>query len=1541
MNYPSIRIEGAILSPDIFDRLDDALGQRSVDFGLESSIKVKDEIARAWADAQDYWRIFQRKLESLKAHSPATSETRNNWIVPLLGLLGYQLEYQTRGTELDGKNYPLSHRVTNRAQTPVHIVGYNEPSGLDRKQDRAALRMSAHAMAQEYLNVTDQLFGVVTNGRVLRLLRDSSRLIKLSYLEFDLDRIFSDGLFADFAMLYRLLHASRLPQTVETSSTSWLERYHQDTIEQGTRIREGLRVAVREALEIFGTGFLSHPDNSRLRHLVATNELEPAVYFNHVLRLVYRLLFLMVAEERRLIFPKETPVKNVQLYVQHYSVQRLRRMASTRGLKIDRFHDAWLSLLSTFRLFEDPVMAAKLGMIALAGELFHPDCLGPLASSRLNNAALFDALDRLSNFKHPKSGQWMAVNFGALATEEFGSVYESLLELHPIVEITPTAQFGFKQAAGNERKTSGSYYTPSSLVDCLLDSALDPVLNDRIQNFVTLGFKSVDDAILALKVCDPACGSGHFLIAAAQRIARRLAISRAGDEEPGPELQRHALREVIGHCIYGVDINRMSVELCKVGLWIEALEPGKPLSFLDHHIQCGNSLLGVTPALLKNGIPDGAFAAIEGDVKAHVATLKKQNKKERDDRKSGQRTFSEPFIKQGNLAAELAHIDDAPDDTPDQVAEKQRRYAEFVKGQPYQFGRLLADTWCAAFVWKKDDSDLGKLCPTERDFRNVESHAGADLLPHVRTEIERLRDQYQFFHWNLAFPDVFRLPGNDESPENQQTGWSSGFDVILGNPPWERIRLLEREWFAERRPDIADAGKASTRRKMIEILRRDDHALHELFLNERRKAEAESHFMRESGRYPLCGRGDINTYMVFAETNRLIVADKGRIGCIVPSGIATDDTTKHFFREIAEAGTLVSLYDFENRSGLFPAVDSRMKFCLLTLFGYAHRVSKGGEFAFFLNSPEQILDSNRRFIMTADDIALLNPNSRTCPIFRCRRDAEITKAFCIRVPVFVAEGPNKANRWQVSMQRMIHMTDHSDFFRTTDQLIAEGFVRNGNIWVQENTRYLPLYEAKMIHHFDHLWNQGEDEIQEHHSPLRSRSPDTEVVSRFWIPESLHQDYIPQNWRHKWFLGWRDITNTTNERTVIAAVLPWVGIGNTIYELFPEVDQPALCAFLVANLSTMALDYVARQKVGGTHLTHGYMMQLPILPPTTYQQHSRWTSNSVSLASWLLPRVLELTYTTWNLEPFARDCGYAGPPFRWDEERRFRLRAELDAAFFHLYGIEHDDTAYILDTFPIVRRKDEQKYDGDYRTKRVILEIFDAMQTAIRTGQPYQTPLAPPPGPPTNAEGIFIPFSAWTDEILERYKDVVHLSESKNAEGSDGCLDEGVLPAVSYPGPGVFDRSLCSAALQIVDQIPEIESAEHLDTILLASHPEFCIPFLNAEDASRLEKLKEQVKYPFRAEEGRSVRWTECRDYLEQLEAIEINRNSLRQPIGKGTKFDDAMHELSTNTKELVELAVKALNVIRNLRKNGDESSVVRRRVIEQLDKARRQFGLAV
>jgi hypothetical protein len=246
---------------------------------------------------------------------------------------------------------------------------------------------------------------------------------------------------------------------------------------------------------------------------------------------------------------------------------------------------------------------------------------------------------------------------------------------------------------------------------------------------------------------------------------------------------------------------------------------------------------------------------------------------------------------------------------------------------------------------------------TERIFRQIE-RSPHHLTPWMRDEIQRLAAQYGFFHWHLAFPDVFQPPINADQRRSDrdpsligvhQRSSAVGFDVVLGNPPWERIKLQEQEWFAQRRPDIAGARNAAERRRLIDRLCEQDPALYRAFLGDRRKAEGESHFVRNSGRYRLCGRGDVNTYTLFAETNRALIRGTGRVGCIVPSGIATDDTAKHFFQELVNHRALVSLYDFENREGLFPAVDSRMKFCLLTLTGPGRPVPQGAEFAFFLH----------------------------------------------------------------------------------------------------------------------------------------------------------------------------------------------------------------------------------------------------------------------------------------------------------------------------------------------------------------------------------------------------------------------------------------------------------------------------------------------------------------------------------------------------------------------------------------------------------------
>ena len=762
MNYPSIRIEGGILSPDILGQIEELPGQRPSDFALNAGSKVKDEIASAWADAQDYWRIFQRKLETVKTGSNATTETRNLWMVPLLGLVRYDIEYQWRGTEVDGRIYAISHRATNRANTPVQIIGACDPAGLDRKPASATRRMSAHALVQEFLNLNDQLYGLVTDGHVLRLLRDSSRLVKQSYLEFDLDRIFTDGLFADFAVLYRLLHATRLPLTNDTAAESLIERYHQDSLDSGARIREGLSKAVEQAILEFGSGFLSHPDNNALRVAAATGDLSPGDYYQQLLRLIYRLLFLMVIEERDLVFPADAPASQRDIHHKFYSVTRLRRLSEKRYLADPRRHDLWLALQACFRLFEADGPGVKLGIAPLAGDLFSADAMGSLTGCTLGNDVLLGCLRALGLYRHPDSGQLIRVNYAALNVEEFGSVYEGLLEYAPeFAGEGPDLQFGFRR--GDERAATGSHYTPDELVQPLIRHSLDHLIAERLES------DDPEAALLDLRVADIACGSGHILLAAGRRIATELAVVRTGEEQPSPPAYRAALRDAIRHCLYGVDLNPLAVELCKVALWLEAHIPGQPLNFLDHHIKCGNAIVGFARREeLGQGVPTQAFKTLPGDDKGIAATYRKKNKGELQYQKQASLDFTAEL--RGHLDAVLEEwqsLSALAETTPAQIDAKKQRFSAFAQSEHAGLLRTIADIPVAQFYIPNAPGNEAKFV-TDGEFRGywrgqqAPQGRGADAA-------RALGEQRRFFHWFLEFPEIMER---------------GGFDCILGNPPY-------------------------------------------------------------------------------------------------------------------------------------------------------------------------------------------------------------------------------------------------------------------------------------------------------------------------------------------------------------------------------------------------------------------------------------------------------------------------------------------------------------------------------------------------------------------------------------------------------------------------------------------------------------------------------------------------------------------------------------------------------------------------------------
>ncbi|HLA80248.1 MAG TPA: N-6 DNA methylase, partial [Thermoleophilia bacterium] len=1044
-----------------------------------------------------------------------------------------------------------------------------------------------------------------------------------------------------------------------------------------------------------------------------------------------RLIFLFAAEDRDLLFPPEVPADVRERYRRFYSTSRLRSLAAHR--RGTAHPDLYRGLLLVMRKLGDPAGCPELGLPALGSFLWSEEAMPNLDTSQIANHALLAAVRQLAFSE--ESGVRRPIDYRNLGAEELGSVYEALLELTPEINLEGKT-FELKVVGGSERKKTGSYYTPSSLIQQLLDTALDPVMEEAVSK------PNPQEAILELEVCDPACGSGHFLVAAAHRIARRLASLRTGDEEPSPDAQRHALRDVIRHCIYGVDINPLAVELCKVNLWLETLDPGLPLSFLDHRIVCGNSLLGTTPRLMAGGIPDEAFNPIEGDDRAFASGLKRQNRQERpkeDLREQGIASgqfsmFDRMFAHVKGLhqasSFDAASIDAMEEDTIDRLNAKQEAYEQLLRSQTYEHGKLLADAWCAAFVWRKTADS--PPAPTDSVFRRLS--AGAKDIPDESvSEIQRLAEAYHFLHLHLAFPGVFTVPEELGSAENDDTGWSGGFDVVLGNPPWERVKLQEKEWFAGRNDEIANAPNKAARERLIAGLQSQDPALYEAFLAAKREAEGDSHLVRNTERFPLCGRGDINTYAVFAELKRSLLSVEGRVGCIVPSGIATDDTTRFFFQDATDRRALVSLYDFENRRGLFPGVHRSYKFCLLTLTGPGRPVEVA-DFVFFALDVADLQEAEKHFKLTPEDMALINPNTRTCPIFRSRKDAELTKGIYRRVPVLIRAGPPENNPWEITFLRMFDMSNDSHLFHTNRQLGAEGWRLEGNVFVRNGERYLPLYEAKMVHHYDHRFGDFRDQPGGSESTVlpdvpteRKRDPEYAVCPRYWIAEQETQERLSDD-EPRWLLIFRNVARATDVRTCINTIVPRIGVGNSApVILFLANREGVYSEGLSANLSSFVFDYVTRQKVGGINFNFYIVQQLPAMAPTSYDHPSPW-DRTMRLGEWCRSRILELTYTSNDLAGFAHSLGSEAQPFQWDEARRHLLRCELDAAYFHLYGMSHTDVDYVMETFPIVKQKDED-LSGEYHTKRVILEIYDEMHRAITTGMPYKTRLDPPAADP--------------------------------------------------------------------------------------------------------------------------------------------------------------------------------------------------------------------
>lgn len=1057
--------------------------------------------------------------------------------------------------------------------------------------------------------------------------------------------------------------------------------------------------------------------------------------------LLYRLLFLLYAEDRGLL-----PVRDKRYLA--YSLRRIREDVREKRDKGVAFATTSTRLWDELRGLFGAIATGDpaLGLPAYNGGLFEQERAQLLRRARVPDAQLAPVIDELSRRADETLPVW--INYRDLSVQHLGGIYERLLQYRLEagrngLRATPTS---------NARRNSGSYYTHDDLVKLLIDEAVGPLIAERVAAFDSLIAKwqhkrdlttdeweelnSVDPAtrILDIKVCDPAMGSGHFLVSLVDYVADSIleyishAVETVQAKEWAPSEQsswsppiatqiadlrkrilktareqgwsidaaqlddrRVVRRMILKRVVHGIDKNPMAVELAKVALWLHTFTVGAPLSFLDHHLRCGDALFGGRVHQLADELGKLSGALLQQE---DIRRLK------------GAREAMQAIGELTDIDIGEAHKSKALMDQIERSLLPQKLALDFIHSKRWADKESLADyeaTWADLLTGEYGDNLLDAISLLSKP--GLRMHGDRQKRAHsVVQKALGVAREIHFLHWDIAFPLLW------STTEGGAT--EGGFDALVGNPPWDRMKVQEVEWFAERKPEVAKAVRASDRKAMICELERCSDPLWNEYVDARENAEIAVRVARESGDYPLLSGGDINIYSLFVERAAALVHPRGMVGLLTPSGISADKGSAKFFSGIAETGRLAALFDFENRKIFFPDIDGRFKFSALVFSG-AHRIFATTKCAFYLHDVSELSDPQRLLTLSASDFSAVNPNTGGAPIFRTRKDAEITTAVYRRHPILVKRRSDPPKRvWPVKYLTMFHMTNESEQFTTGHDLERLGWYRVAADTYRKGTQEaVPLYEGKMIQMYDHraasvivhsenvhrAAQQESTDLAHHSDPSFSPTP------QFWV----ERKYVIEKYAGHWALGFKEITAPTNQRTMIACIAPGFAFSNKFPLLVPETGYEDLYStaapLLLANLNSFALDYVARQKLQGQTLNLFIIEQLPIIQADEFEKKI----GSKTIGEFVRSEVLHLSYTAHNLAPFAKDLGYDGPPFKWDDTDRRHRMARLDAIFFQLYGIGQEAAAYILDTFPIVREADHQAF-GKYITRDLVLAYMNAV-----------------------------------------------------------------------------------------------------------------------------------------------------------------------------------------------------------------------------------------
>jgi hypothetical protein len=1242
-----------------------------------SEKQLDENIATAWEMLCPQWDKISGSIDN-----EDISKIRNRWITCIFDVLDFNMVFLKKSVvvnERDGFSFNFSHRGWNSMDAPIiHTVKASQE--FDKRDDSPrAGRKSPHDLLQTYLNCSKDTFGIITNGKKIRLLHKYYSNYVKGYVEFDIAAIFESRSFNEFKCFYKLMHASRFVKNEKGKCP--LDYIYEFCLSSGTSIGFGLQKNVKLAVETMGNGFMQGNIITRLQE----DEEECKKFYNDILHVIYRILFLLFAEQRGMMPGRSS------LYMDEYSITALRDKAEIDAFIDDENTDLWEGLKVTFKMVSEGV--DELGIYPYDGMLFDYKSINIINELACKNKFLLKAIKYLTLYE--KDGVLQRISYVDLGVEELGSIYEGLLDFSPRVtkekETFEEEVFGkseqievekntfFLDPRGSLRKQSGSYYTNPKLVDELVNSALMSVVENKLKELESKDAKK--KALLSIKVCDASCGSGHFLIAANNYLAIQLACIEAENEYPSENDIRMARREVLIYCIYGVDLNPLAVELTKVSLWINACVKEYPLNFLDDHIKCGNSLIGASNKLISQGILTEAFEPLEGDDSSVASIVKKRNLTEIRDANSGQMLMSNFVNEVASVSSDYIDIDEIIEQkTPEQVHRIRESYSKIKSSQDYKHIKFIYDLWTASFYWPLN-KDI-QVFPTQSVLDSAKM--GFEYVnSKIIATVNEISENYKFFHWELEFPEAFKRDEN-------------GFDCILGNPPWETIEFKEKEYFVFRAPNIYSAKNASDRKKLIQELKYKNPKLFNDYEIGIRNSMNSSHFIHNSNRYNKSAVGKINTYAIFTDLIAQLISLNGRAGIIVETGIATNDGTKDLFGYLVESKRLAKLIDFENREKLFP-IHSSFRFCLLTITGEKN-TQEEAELLCYATNMQHLQEKSRYFSMSKKDFNLVNPNTKTLPSCRNKKEKDIL--------IKIYQNSTSINNAYKSLKlkTMFNMSTDSKLFRTLNQLKKQEYVLDSNYILRVNEeKYLPLYEAKLFHQYVFYYatfegiNEKDMKSGQKTNIVENRNNKL-TLPRYWINQ-VYVDKFNKNicWKHKWYLGIRRIARATDERTTIASILPEYAGGHSISYLSGINIEECIC--IIALFNSFIFDFISRLKVGGINYDNWIIYQQPVITLSTIKKSGFFEK--------IKSNVLKLTYYNEIMKPFAEDSGYFGSPYKYDENERFKLKCELDAIYGKLYGITKEEFDYILETFPIVKQKDIEKY-GNYKTKETILNYFDKL-----------------------------------------------------------------------------------------------------------------------------------------------------------------------------------------------------------------------------------------